>query len=407
MLVVLAVAVYARGGRAAGLPDRRPWEHRRAVRGGPGARHRVPTGDAGGPPIRGPGGVREASDAVRGAGGVLRSDGDLVRHRRRASPHGAGAGRRHRRRDRPRLAPRRPRAPAGRGVASSTLARRSRSAASRTGSTSPAKPSRRSGTVASCSGPSRSDARVRPDEPVEGQARPRPGGAGGDGPPERAARRGPSNLSATTRGCPGRGAPAPRAEHPRRRPAAARRARGEGTARRSARGARPRKDRGAPRTDRSRDAVGARGPARPRSRHLPAAARGPGPGRGDPGPVPEGPPRGRGGCRRPRTIPARCRGHGLLLHARGPAERRQVRGRRSDGDPPGTSEREPLLRGGGRRTGVRSVRHRHRVRAPGDGRPARRRGRLSRDPFGARAGTHRGGSRAGDRRISAADLEEE
>ena len=107
--------------------------------------------------------------------------------------------------------------------------------------------------------------------------------------------------------------------------------------------------------DRGRDADGARGPARPRPRHLPAAARRPGLGRGDRGPVAEEPSRRRGGCRRPRTIPGRCRGDGLLLHPRGPAERREVRRRRSDGHPPRASEREPLLRGRGRRARLRSV----------------------------------------------------
>ena len=125
----------------------------------------------------------------------------------------------------------------------------------------------------------------------------------------------------------GRGAPQARAEHPRRRPAAARRAR------RSSQRLAEQLDRSRPAKAKEmlaaapgRHGSGPRRPARPRPRHLPAAARRQGAGGRARGPGAEvaDPRDGRRRRRRPPT-PGR-RGGRVLLGARGAAERREVRG---------------------------------------------------------------------------------
>ena len=147
----------------------------------------------------------------------------------------------------------------------------------------------------------RPQASLRSADAGRREARRRPRGAGWARAPERASYRGPARLASTPRHRAGRGASAPGAQHPRRRAAAARRADGQGPAGGaddrpgSREGARPR------RADRRRDDRYARGPARPRARHLPAAVSRQGTRRGARGAGPQGgrPGRGQGRRRRP------------------------------------------------------------------------------------------------------------
>ena len=120
--------------------------------------------------------------------------------------------------------------------------------------------------------------------------------------------------------------PAPAgAQHPRRRAATARRARGQAQARRQPDRARYHQGARAPRADPARDARGARGPARPGARDLSAAARRQGPARRARGAGPQERAAGHAPGGRRRSLPAGGRGGRVLLVPRGAAERGEVR----------------------------------------------------------------------------------
>ncbi len=98
------------------------------------------------------------------------------------------------------------------------------------------------------------------------------------------------------------------------------------------------------------------------------------------------------GVRRPRALPAGGRGRGLLLLPRGAAEHLEVRGGEHGDDPPGRRVRHARVRGDRRRPWVRSRFDRLRHRAPGDGRPTRRLGRVAGGAKHAGAGNDRRGT---------------
>ena len=105
--------------------------------------------------------------------------------------------------------------------------------------------------------------------------------------------------------------------------------------------------------DRGRDPSGPGGLARPRSRHLPSAPRGQGPPGRPPGSGSQvADPRG-GHPRWHRALPAVGRGRRLLLGARGPPERREVRGRLARRRAARTHGIGADVRGPRRRAGVR------------------------------------------------------
>ena len=96
-LVVLALAVYAGGGRLVRRGGCRPPESRNPVRDRAPARDRVPTrhahGSQGGRSVR----LRQARYSVRGPDGVLRARGDVLRDRGRPASDGPGTRRGRRR----------------------------------------------------------------------------------------------------------------------------------------------------------------------------------------------------------------------------------------------------------------------------------------------------------------------
>ena len=191
-------------------------------------RGRVLAGASDRAPHRRPDRLRRPRDAVRGA-----HDPSAAGCRRPTRPTTWSVGRpscsaRPRRDERGRVAARRPRDPAGRRVADrrdrrhAARARRRRAAdaARRLGGAGP-RPRR----TARCA--RGHDAGQRPDRPRPATVDPRPRRPGGPRAAERPADRGTACIAPTAGRRPGRGQAAARAQHPRRRAATARGARGQ------------------------------------------------------------------------------------------------------------------------------------------------------------------------------------
>ena len=301
--------------------DDRP--RRRDDRRGPAAALRSRPAD------RRPRRLRWPGEPVRGPRRLHAADGGVLRGRRRPPADGRDPPRSGGRDDRSRVAGR-----GGRAAARGRRPRRRARAGGAAGATRCAAADPRRGRVRgpppgrSARRPVRGDAGERPDEHVQGAVDPGPRGAGGAGPAERPADRGPARLPPAHRRRAGRTGAQARARHPRRRPAAARGPRRAAPPRDLDDRAGPGVGDGEAHRARRRGRPGARGPAGPRARHLPAAAGRPGSRRGDRVPGPEGGGPGPGPCRRRRPLRSGGRGERLLLHARGAEQRREVRAAR-------------------------------------------------------------------------------
>ena len=154
-----AARVLGRGRRAGARVRHRLDDRCRADPGDRGrADGRLPVAATPGNPTRRPRRVRETGDALRGALGIQRASRRHLLDRRRAAPHGAARGRRHRRTSRRRVAPRRFAASPGGIVAGRRRRARTPSRSRATSSTrSPASIAPRSATKGPCSAPSPSN----------------------------------------------------------------------------------------------------------------------------------------------------------------------------------------------------------------------------------------------------------